>query len=120
MVQNFVRELKDYQARIIATDNNPNELLDNVRWQALPEIERQLSQLQDQQNPKELDKINAKSRQLNQKFEHAAFEQVQKQFQKVIIKAANFIGENSSRNEESQEPTCSWAEESAEGTDSLC
>ena len=47
MTQNFVRELKDYQARIIATDNNPNELLDNIRWQALPEIERQLSQLQD-------------------------------------------------------------------------
>ena len=47
MVQNFVRELKDYQARIIATNNNPNELLDNVRWQALLEIERQLSQLQD-------------------------------------------------------------------------
>lgn len=47
MVQNFVRELRDYQARIIATDNSPNELLDNVRWQALPDIERQLSQLQD-------------------------------------------------------------------------
>ena len=47
MVQNFVRELRDYQARIIATDNNPNELLDKVRWQALPDIERQLSQLQD-------------------------------------------------------------------------
>ena len=39
MVQNFAKELKDYQARIIATDNNPNEPLDNVRWQALSDIE---------------------------------------------------------------------------------
>ena len=46
-VQNFVSTLNDYKARLVATGNKPNELIENVRWQALADIDQQLIHLQE-------------------------------------------------------------------------
>jgi hypothetical protein len=65
MVDNFVRELNDYQMRIIATGNKPNELYDNVKWSMLIEMRDQMETLKTNQNQKELDRVDVKSRQIN-------------------------------------------------------
>ena len=65
MVDNFVRELDDYQMRIIATGNKPNELYDNIKWGMLIEMRDQMETLKTNQNQKELDRVDVKSRQIN-------------------------------------------------------
>ena len=62
MIYNFVRELNEYQMRIVATGNKPNELYDGVKWSALMEIGEQLEALKIRQNQKELDRVDVKSR----------------------------------------------------------
>ena len=45
MIHNFVRELNEYQMRIVATGNKPNDLYDGVKWSALMDVGEQLETL---------------------------------------------------------------------------
>jgi len=62
MINNLVRELEEYQRRIAATENQPNELYDKVKWSVLSELRARLGTLSTNPSQKELDKVDAKSR----------------------------------------------------------
>ena len=122
MIYNFVRELNEYQMRIVATGNKPNELYDGVKWSALMEIGEQLEALKIRQNQKELDRVDVKSRQINQRFEQVAAELVQKEVQKEIIKIANIEGDSRNESHDSTEAGTSWGQydDTGEATEMLC
>ena len=57
------------------------------------DLREHLKNLATGQNQKELDRVDVKSRSINQRFEQVAAEQVNKEIYKEIIKLANINGD---------------------------
>lgn len=59
---------------IVATRNAPNDLFDKVNWYVVDDLQEKMLKLQQAENHKDLNRVDLKSKQLNQKYKQAAKE----------------------------------------------
>ena len=72
LLMEFWHELNNLQNSIVNSGNKPNPLLDQIEWWSLEDLKKSLDTIKDTENQAELNQIDHKLKQLNNKIEKLA------------------------------------------------
>ena len=65
LTKEFLQDLVNLQQAVLKSGNKPNQLLDQVDWWVLQDLEKLLEQIKDLDNQQELNQIEFKLKQLS-------------------------------------------------------
>ena len=65
MVKTFLAEMLLERQRVLATENEPNKLLEEIDWHMLTTIQEKLKKLKEIENHEDLNRQDAKLKKLN-------------------------------------------------------
>ena len=94
MVSEFVEELNQEQFKVVGTRNIPNNLFDEVDWFLVDDLKEKLMKLQTMESHEDLNRVDLKSKKLNQKYRKAAIKEAVCVFDDEIIRVAGLIDPN--------------------------
>lgn len=72
MVKTFLAEMLLERQRVLATENEPNKLLEEIDWHMLTTIQEKLKKLKEIENHEDLNRQDAKLKKLNQRYKKTA------------------------------------------------